>query len=167
MANPVGMKAVADGIANLGVSEDPPGSNWGKWIKVYLDSVGIHSPAPWCAAFVNFRFQQAARELGEKCILPITGYCQTLYTWGEKQNRVYNLPQPGFIFLEWKASEGRYGHTGLVRSVQGTVFTTIEGNSNTNGSNEGYEVASNTRMISNVTPTQPRYKFLCAEPDHK
>ena len=36
----------------LGKGEVPRGSNWGKDVQGYLNSVGITTPAPWCMAFV-------------------------------------------------------------------------------------------------------------------
>lgn len=54
---------------------------------------------------------------------------------------VVNLPQPGDVFLV--RNSVRFHHTGFVQSVQPEGFWKIEGNSNSNGSDEGYEVARN------------------------
>lgn len=35
----------------VGVTENPSGSNWGDRVSAYLAVVGWHTPAPWCAAF--------------------------------------------------------------------------------------------------------------------
>ena len=48
------------------------------------------------------------------------------------------LVKPGMIFV--MASSAGHGHTGLVEKVAGTVLTTIEGNTNDNGSREGIGV---------------------------
>jgi len=49
--------------------------------------------------------------------------------------------------------QGQYGwaHTGIVTNVQGTKLTTIEGNTNNNGSREGYELLQRERDISSGT----------------
>ncbi len=51
----------------IGVMEQPLGSNRGPEVDKYLQSVGIdpsQGSFPWCAAFVYFCFQQAAIGLG-------------------------------------------------------------------------------------------------------
>jgi hypothetical protein len=59
------------------------------------------------------------------------------------------------VFLQWHSDLGRYSHTGFVRAVVGQTFTTIEGNSNDEGSREGYEVCSNVRPL-----TPKKYVFV-------
>ena len=64
--------------------------------------------------------------------------------------------------VQWEADLGRYMHTGIVTAYDpGTcVFKTIEGNTNTDGSREGYEAARQTRDIRDVRGSQPRYTFI-------
>ena len=38
----------------IGVMEEPPGSNDGPRVREYLASAGIHDPEPWCASFINW-----------------------------------------------------------------------------------------------------------------
>jgi hypothetical protein len=38
--------------SEVGNLEIPLGSNWGKHVKKYLNSVDINFPASWCMAFV-------------------------------------------------------------------------------------------------------------------
>jgi hypothetical protein len=145
MKNTLGLRAVQDGLANLGVREDPPGSNAGKYVSEYLQFVGLPPGNPWCCAFLVYRIHQAAKELGVTPIVPKTGLVQALYNWAHGKGLVSDTPSPGMAFVEWFPSLGRYAHTGLIAEVQGNKFRTVEGNSNSNGSRDGECVASNWR----------------------
>jgi hypothetical protein len=54
--------------------------------------------------------------------------------------------KPGDIFI-MEFGHGT-GHTGFVEKVEGSVVHTIEGNTNDDGSREGYEVAKRERPLS-------------------
>ncbi|MGH7391749.1 MAG: peptidoglycan-binding domain-containing protein, partial [Candidatus Rokuibacteriota bacterium] len=60
-------KAIGIAAAEVGVLEQPPGSNRGPRVDQYLRAVGL-DPAggsfAWCAAFVYWCFDQAAHGLG-------------------------------------------------------------------------------------------------------
>jgi hypothetical protein len=157
--NKLGMQAVKDGLANLHVCEDPKGSNRGKWIDTYNTFAGAPLGSSWCCSFLVYRVYQAADALKISCPIPKTPYVPALYAWGKQHGRACDTPQPGMAFVEYFPELNGYHHTGLVASASGISFTTVEGNSNNDGSREGYEVASNTRTL------QPgRYKFISLEP---
>lgn len=61
--NPLMSHSLTVARSLVGVKEDPPGSNWGSEIAAFLGSVGLKIPAPWCAAFVYYVVDKAAREL--------------------------------------------------------------------------------------------------------
>jgi peptidoglycan hydrolase-like protein with peptidoglycan-binding domain len=133
----------------IGVREEPLGSNKGKRVVEYQASVGIPGGGePWCAAFVYFCFQQAAAKLGVKN--PVIKTASVLDHWNTARDQgikrvlhddaVQNpaLVKPGMIFI---ISTGNgTGHTGLVESISGTKLVTIEGNTNDDGSREGIGV---------------------------
>ncbi|WP_221895449.1 hypothetical protein [Bathymodiolus japonicus methanotrophic gill symbiont] len=48
--------------------EQPLGSNKGERIEQYLASTGLDGGYAWCAAFIHFCFQEAAKELDNPCI---------------------------------------------------------------------------------------------------
>lgn len=75
MNRPIALRAAADALANVGVTEE--GENRGKWVETYLRAVGLPPGSPWCAAFVRFRFEQAAAAL--KLPLP-TGFPDSGWT---------------------------------------------------------------------------------------
>jgi len=132
----------------IGVLEKPLGSNRGPEVDAYLKSAGAEPGSPWCAAFVYFCFQQAAAGLG--VANPVIRTASVLEHWNRAGAagiaRLGNdeciadpaLVKPGMIFIIIHPSGA--GHCGLVESVTGTLLTTIEGNTNENGSREGIGV---------------------------
>lgn len=125
--------------SQLGKEEMPKGSNWGETVKQYLDSVGIDFPASWCMAFVYWTVDKKAKEMGVKNPLIKTG--GVLRQWNEiNPNYKVKIPMPGDIFIMDFGSG--HGHTGFVKEVKGNRIETIEGNSNADGSREGYQVCS-------------------------
>lgn len=139
------LKALEIAKSQIGQTEKPLGSNWGEPVKSYLASVGINFPAAWCYAFDYWCFEQAAEALGEVNPLPRTG--SVLHAWGmaPAANKVIGKPQPGDIFI--MDLGGGLGHAGFVEVVEDDNFTlsTIDGNTNNNGSREGVEVEAKTR----------------------
>lgn len=132
--------------SQLGMAEIPHGSNWGKHVEKYLRSVGIGFPAAWCMAFVYWVFEQACKETGNDNLLVKTG--GVMRQWNEcKKTLRTKTPQRGAIFI-MDYGKG-LGHTGIVEKVlpDGKIQT-IEGNTNDDGSREGYEVARHTRNAS-------------------
>jgi len=137
--------------SQLGLQEIPKGSNWGPHVQKYLKSVGIDFPASWCMAFVYWCVNEACKQEVKANPLIKTG--GVLRQWNEitPAFKVKGLkPQPGDIFI-MDFGKGM-GHTGFVTKVFETRIETIEGNSNDDGSREGYEVCSkpNGRLISSI-----------------
>lgn len=131
-------RALEIAVSQLGVSEYPRGSNKGPEIDQYLRAVNINFPAPWCAAFVVCCHDEAG--------VKITRTGGVLDMWNRSPANRVSDPQPGdVIILDY--GQGK-GHTGIVESVACGVVTTIEGNTNDEGSREGYEVARRLRKIS-------------------
>jgi hypothetical protein len=141
-------KALEIALTQEGVSEDPKGSNWGPKIKEYLAAAGLKASAPWCMSFVVWCFDQAAKELNVKNPLYKTG--GVLYGWQQRSATlgIKTNPQPGDVFI-MRFAHGT-GHTGIVESVDETHVHTIEGNTNDDGSREGYEVARRSRLKTSI-----------------
>ena len=160
MANTqVGLRAVHDGKSALNVRETSP--NRGKEVDIYNQAVGNALGSSWCAAFLYYRVREASKELNVPVFLNKTGYCPALYTWASGKGLVQHHAEPGMAFLEYIPSEGGYHHTGLVATVGKDFFTTIEGNSNNDGSNNGNGVYNNTRHCD---WSGKRYVFFYVEP---
>ncbi|MCC6858922.1 MAG: CHAP domain-containing protein [Bryobacterales bacterium] len=148
---PLLREALKTAAAEIGTMEDPPGSNRGPKIDQYLKAVGLNPASgsyPWCAAFVYWCFRQAAASLGASN--PLVRTAGVLDHWnraGERGIRRILCAEareepavvlPGMIFIITTGSGN--GHTGLVERVEGVRLTTIEGNTNNEGSREGVGV---------------------------
>jgi hypothetical protein len=135
------MKHLELAITQLDKKEIPVGSNWGKDVQGYLASVDLYTPNSWCMAFVYW----CVRNSGMVNPLVRTGGCLAQWNKIDKKYRK-KTPMPGDIFIQ-DHGKGK-GHTGIVEAVQGDKISTIEGNTNDEGSREGYEVCRRVRLIS-------------------
>lgn len=157
--SPLALAALQIAISQVGVMEQPLGSNRGPQVDEYLRSVGV-DPAtgsyPWCAAFTYWCFAQAAAEA--KVANHLVRTAGVLDHWNRSTARkllsVEALAQPalvlpGMIFV--MAFKGGTGHMGLVEKIDGQALTTIEGNTNKGGSREGIGVFRRTaRTIRSI-----------------
>lgn len=136
------MNLIQTAITQIDYEESPRGSNWGPVVKKYLNSVGINSGAPWCMAFVYWCAKEAAVNEGVSNPLVKTG--GVLKGWRNIDEKYkVKTPQAGDIFI-MDFGKG-LGHTGIIEKVTGTTLYTIEGNTNNDGSREGYAVERKTR----------------------
>lgn len=147
----------------VGVMEDPPGSNKGPEVDQYLASVGLPPGNFWCAAFVYWCFNKACIQLGRNNPVYKTGHVMTHWnkTAGKKIVTVDavdkpSLIKPGHIFI--LNTGGSSGHTGLVEKVEGGFIHTIEGNSNDGGSRNGIGVFRLQRKIAKINRGFIEYK---------
>jgi surface antigen len=141
-------KALEIAVTQLGVREDPGNKNKGPQINKYLADVGLGPGYSWCMAFDYWCFNEAADKMGRQNPLYKTG--GVLEQWRQRKEKFRVLtPQPGDIFI-MDYGKGQ-GHTGIVEKVNedGTIDT-IEGNTNDEGSREGYEVCRRKRQRSKI-----------------
>jgi hypothetical protein len=155
MSKALAVKALEIATTQLGVSEVPKGSNSGPQVEQYLKSVGLKGGYAWCMAFVYWCANKAAAEIAANAnaaVNPLVKTALVMRQWNETTLR--KLPktarniQPGDIFI-MEFGHGT-GHTGFVESVKAGYIVTIEGNTNDDGSREGYEVARRERPISSL-----------------
>lgn len=120
-----GASALAAATAEVGVAEEPPGSNDGVRIAAYRTAVAGAQPGqPWCAYFVSWAAAQAGAPLGETGTG--LGSVEEISAWAARTGRLLPTgtpPAPGDLVL--------FGgeHVGIVESVaaDGTL-STVEGN---------------------------------------
>jgi hypothetical protein len=151
-AGPLLPEVLRFAATQIGVMEQPLGSNRGPEVDQYVRAAGL-DPAgrfAWCVAFVYFCFNEAAKNLGRKN--PMIRTAGVLDHWrraGDKgipritaasAHMHEALVQPGHVFVIDTGDPGGAGHSGLVESVAGGILTTIEGNTNDGGSREGVGV---------------------------
>lgn len=143
-------------FSQVGVMEVPEGSNSGPQVDQYLASVNVPPHNYWCASFVYWCFNEAAKNLSMTNPLVQTGGC--LRHWNKTTGKKIlaadsindpSLIKPGYIFII--SHGGGMGHTGIVEKVDGGFLHTIEGNSNPNGSSNGIGVFNITnRKINSI-----------------
>lgn len=131
------------------------GENRGPWVRLYMHG-NQGTDWKWCAGFVFFIMRQATDTLGQSLPLASTFSCDTLAAEAKQKgafvsendlaqgNPPLNEMLPGSIFL-CRASSTDWTHTGLVIGFHEDTFETIEGNTNDDGSSEGYEVCTRIR----------------------
>jgi hypothetical protein len=125
-------------------------------VDQYIRAAGEEPPILWCMAFVYWSFREASSELGIPH--PMQGvppgqrdYCTGVAAWARRNNLVVDTPQRGDIFLVPGGSNGRtHQHTGLVTDVNGGAVSTVEGNTNNDGSSNGIGVFARTRNASRL-----------------
>lgn len=147
-------EALAVAESQLGVRETPNKANEGKQVNEYLKSVGLKPGYSWCQAFVFWCFGEAAEKLGIKNPVPLTAGVLSCWNKTATEQRITKADcianpeqiKPGDQFI-MNYGKG-LGHTGIVEKVEGYILHTIEGNSNDEGSREGYEVCRRTRDIN-------------------
>ncbi|MEZ5461637.1 peptidoglycan-binding protein [Dokdonella sp.] len=126
------------------------GQNCGPWVRAYM-SGNQGANWPWCAGFVTSIASQAAEIMGVPCPLPRTFSCDVLAK--DAQNSRRFRAERKFseaeltdchVFIARKTPND-WTHTGFAFAPSGKAFRTIEGNTNDDGSREGYEVVLRTR----------------------
>src|SRR3954447_14569922 len=132
--------AAGQAIVNLvrqevGVTEQPPGSNDSPRIAQYRQATAGSGVGPWCAYFVSWAARQAGVPLGDAG--QGFGRVDDVYAWAQRTGKAIAngpgvQPQPGDLVV-WDE------HIGVVESVEpnGTIHT-VEGNSSDKVSERTY-----------------------------
>jgi CHAP domain len=122
-----GARALAAAEAEVGQTEQPPGSNDSPRIAEYRTATAGSGVGPWCAYFVSWASKQAGAPLGEAG--QGFGSVSALASWAQRTGRwtpaaAGQPPQPGDLIV-WGGE-----HVGMVESVDadGKIHT-VEGNS--------------------------------------
>jgi hypothetical protein len=113
------------------------GNNRGSDVEKYLRYVGLGGGYAWCAAFVSWCMSEADWPKFRSARV------SEFVAWGRRTGRILKKPVRGCLFAS--LNPDGTGHIGFVTAVLLGVFKTIEGNTNDEGSREGYEVARRTR----------------------
>lgn len=135
------------------------GQNSGPWVRLYMEGHQGEQWA-WCAGFVKFILSQAAETL--QMTPPILGSfsCDTLAAQGQSSGRLVRDIDvldginpigdlsPLSIFLV-RRTDTDWTHAGFATAFNEVLFETIEGNTNDEGSREGFEVCARSRGYDN------------------
>lgn len=124
------------------------GANRGPWVRMYM--AGNEGPDwPWCAGFATFIVKQAAEAAQCEMPIPVAYGCDFLADKARAAGRFQQgiRPSPGWLFLV-PGKPNHWSHIGIVMGTDGqSTMTTIEGNTNDDGSPDGYEVCKRTRTF--------------------
>jgi putative peptidoglycan binding protein/CHAP domain-containing protein len=127
------------------------GDNRGPWVRLYMDG-NEGDTWFWCAGFATFCVRQAAETLDIEVPIDRTYSCDVIATEAKREGRfiaegsAQGRVKRGNLFLVRRTSND-WTHVGIVVGVNGETFQTIEGNTNDEGSRNGYEVCARTRSF--------------------
>lgn len=120
----------------VGWVKEATGANDGPWVEAIQRVTGNKKGDPWCASFVSFVLDVAYRGRNP---LPRTASCDVLLEHARTHQLLTDTPVPGDVFLVMRNPTDAV-HTGIVTTVQDTTVGTIEGNTNSAGSRDGWGV---------------------------
>lgn len=128
------------------------GQNCGPWVRLYMNGAeGVDFP--WCAGFACFVLRQASA--GKPLPFVPSVSCDEIGIHA-KDRGLIREGGPGFDTSQLKTGslflvrrpQGGWHHTGIVVGIASGAVTTIEGNTNDNGSREGFEVCKRVRATT-------------------
>jgi hypothetical protein len=124
-----GAKAALEFAAKqIGITERPPGSNWGGRITDWIRAAGYNSPVPWCGCAVNRFCMAGGVDSGAGWI----GYTPAIIAHAKAGRggwRWHSSPQPGDLILFDMPGGDPAVHVGMVERAYGpTHCGTVEGN---------------------------------------
>ena len=133
--------------------------NTGPWPRAYL---GPSLPAPWCQGFVNRIRDQAAAALGVTLEVPSTvggQFSLWVPNFVEAHRRLGKLRHgnslagpvaPGSMFFGpgYVGGQASHIHVGIVAEFNGASVVTVEGNTNDDGSANGWLVCKRARATA-------------------
>ena len=152
-------KVIETARADLGYTEDPPGSNRVKYWDAYDPKM---QGQPWCVAFLWWCFDKAGERMaffgGGK-----TASCTVLRRWYREQGRIVPAEEAragDIVILNFSGTKESQ-HCGLVtEGASGGAVTTIEGNTTGAGGSQagGGTVCQKTRRLSQIVAVcRPQY----------
>jgi hypothetical protein len=124
--------------------------NCGPWVRLYMNG-NEGEQWFWCAGFAMFIIKQSAEILNLSIPFNPTFSCDNIAFQAKKngfflseKNSKPELIKSGSLFIK-RNSPGDWVHTGIVIQAHADSFETIEGNTNDDGSRDGYEVCRRVR----------------------
>ena len=136
------------------------GPNPGPWVRLFMD--GNQGPAwPWCAGFATW----VLRGFGADVVRTFS--CDVLAESLTKKQLLQPRATPAWVaanagpgslfFVTNPARPSDRVHVGIVLDVvhNGEAIVTLEGNTNDEGSREGYEVCERTRAVGRLDVSRP------------
>jgi cell wall-associated NlpC family hydrolase len=150
-----GAQIAALATTELGVAEQPPGSNDGARIAQYRTATAGSGVGPWCAYFTSWVAAQAGVPVGPDG--RGIGYVPTVKQWAEQTGRYIpagSAPaRVGDLVVFDRGGDGVLDHIGVVTgtSPDGSIRT-VEGNSSDRVSARTYGPGGYTGLVRLVAP---------------
>jgi len=127
------------------------GQNRGPWVRLYMNG-NDGAQWAWCAGFACYVLKQACSSLYNAIPINPSFSCDSLAADAKqkgiflKETQIVNISDitKGSFFLVRRTSTD-WTHVGIVTGTGEESFDTIEGNTNDEGSREGYEVCERIR----------------------
>jgi hypothetical protein len=145
-------------MARQQVAEHPielGGANSGPWVRLYMNG-SEGRDFLWCAGFITYIIRAAAKAEGTASPVTRTFSCDAIgheaKNKGSFRKRSTSAQAvPGSVFLVPHSTHAAdWIHTGIITGGDGSVFQTIEGNTNSGGSRNGVEACARSRACRNV-----------------
>ena len=115
--------------------------------EIKMKQQGFYTGAPWCAYFVRLVW----REAGQDVSLMNGSAWRTALNLQLAEHKWEAKPIEGALVV-WRSFKGgrplSTGHIGIVTDVEGTNYSTIEGNTTDKGGREGIMVALRHRHLT-------------------
>lgn len=148
----------------VGVKENPSGSNNVKYNTWYYGREVSGSSYPWCAAFVSWVLAQA----GAASLVVKSASCPTIKSDAQKRGTYHSGSsgiKAGDIVLYQFDSDADPDHIGIVESVSGSSIVAIEGNTSVTSQDNGGAVMRRPRYSSQIMGyVRPKYDGAAANP---
>lgn len=158
-------KVIKLAAAEVGTVEEKPYNNGGKRVNEFqkIGSCGvIKTGAPWCQFFMNWLLKQLDKPYKWTC----SGYTPDNVYFAVNKNAGYknvakDKMQVGDFGYIYSPSRRNARHVFLIVGIDSKagIVTTIEGNTNNDGSSEGFGVFRRKRPISQVWAVGQWYKL--------
>jgi len=133
-------------VSQIGIKE-ATGQNDGPEVEAYLAATGLGKGNPWCAAFCSWCFTQANVPNPKSAYSPDWFRSNIVY---HKNQKADGIPQKGDVFGIYFQSMNRVAHVGFIQKWDQEWVVTVEGNSNDDGSRDGYGVFKRRRLKSQI-----------------
>lgn len=148
-------------VSQIGYHEGS--NNWNKYATLWTKAGGWNAQnQPWCDIFVDSAFIESfgletASKLTYQSIGGFSALCRASAQFYKNNNAWYAFPEVGDQVFFY--SGGDINHTGIVETVNGSYFTTIEGNSSDMVARRNYYV-SNSYVAGFGRPNWSIINFL-------
>lgn len=153
----VRFRALERAKKEVGVKEQPPGSNWGPRVSTYIKSTGYNFPLPWCLAFVHWCYAIEGKELGGRALV------QAFDNWAGQNGYLVTHPERplkgDIVCYDWEANNWD-DHVGIVDKVLALRYSkdgnfigwvrTVEGNTAFGNDSNGGQVQIRYRWIKSA-----------------